>query len=239
VYLYMFAAFGLTALVYGTYAAYKAFRGAAEANSRPDFDSDKNMFHFRRPEFSVLFEKEWAEIVASGKQLDQAKTKEMMTKLVNRAIADLGPLRQASSLYNASQSLHSLYCVGDETKRHIDKMKKDADAEFAQVNQRAQQLRYQGNIFQMATQIEAHQKQKFMENMRKKQMAMQQQHMKQLQAAKAEQARREQQKRYDAYLKQATEEEKRKNQNGTTKGAQFKAFSKGFLNKGDKKKKDK
>ena len=63
--------------------------------------------------------------------------------------------------------------------------------------------------------------------------------MKQLQAAKAEQARREQQKRYDAYLKQATEEEKRKNQNGTTKGAQFKAFSKGFLNKGDKKKKDK
>ena len=239
IYLFMFLVFGLSALVYGVYAAYVAYKEAREANSRPDFDSDANMFHFRRPEMAVKFEKEWAQILASGKKVDAAKTKEMMTKLVNRALVDLPALRQASSLFNASQSLHSLYCVGDNTKAHIDKMKRDADAEFAQVNLRAKQLRYEGNIFQMAAKIEAHQKQKFMEEMRKKQMAAmqqaqmrQQQQMKQMQLAKAEQERRAQQKRYENYLKQVTrEEEEQKKKGGGGDDAKFKGLSKGFLKK--------
>ena len=241
VYLLMFLVLLSSALVYGAYAAYVAYREAREANSRPDFDSDANMFHFRRPEIAVKFEKEWAEITASGTMLDAAKAKEMMSKLVNRALVDLAPLRQASSLFNASQSLHSLYCVGDETKKYIDKMKRDADAEFAQVNLRAKQLRYEGNIFQMATKIEAHQKQKFMEDMRKKQMAAmqqqrmrQQQQMQQMEQAKAEQARRAQQKRYENYLKQATreeEEQKKKGGGGGSSNTKFKGLSKGFLKK--------
>ncbi len=175
--------------------------------------------------------------------MDAAKTKEMMTKLVNRAIADLAPLRQASSLFNASKSLHSMYCVGDETKKYIDQMKRDADAEFAQVNQRAKELRYQGNIFQMAAQIEAHQKQKFMQEMQKKQMAMRQHHMKQMQAAEKERARREQEKRYHAMLKEASrQEDQKKNKNSSSSSSatvnskqnnttKFKGLKKGFLSR--------
>ncbi len=52
IYLTLFCIFGLAALLYGSYAVYIAFKDAKEQNSRPDFDSDRNMFHFRRPEIA-------------------------------------------------------------------------------------------------------------------------------------------------------------------------------------------
>ena len=49
--------------------AYKEAK--VELTSR--FRQRRDMFHFRRPEMAVKFEKEWAQILASGKKLDAAR----------------------------------------------------------------------------------------------------------------------------------------------------------------------
>eukprot|EP00940_MAST-03C_sp_MAST-3C-sp2_P001100 g1100.t1 len=235
--LLVFLTFGFAAVAYGIYALYATVTQTKEAHRRPEIDDPEQMFKFERPSISQEFEKEYEILRMRKAKLNPEKHKEMIRKLVNRALANLGPMRHTQSVFSSSRTMYALHRIDEPTWKAINKMKRDCDIEYQQVLLRAKELGFnQGNIFQFAAKLEAHHRQKEMMKLREMHMKARQQHMEKLAAAQKEQAKREQLRRHEAYLKQLEEEEKAKRTSPKSSESRqpkdhFNGLKKGFLRK--------